>query len=59
MTHLAKMMKLYLTVNDIEQKRLAAQLGISESSFTRLLQGKGVEMQSFAAIIKWLTEEVR
>lgn len=59
MSNLSKMLKLYLAVNNIEQKQLAVEFEMSESSLTRLLQGKDVEMKSFANIIKWLSKDTK
>lgn len=59
MSNLSRMLKLYISVNEIEQKALARDLGMSESSLTRLLQGNGVDMDTFARIIGWLTEEAK
>jgi transcriptional regulator with XRE-family HTH domain len=57
MTHLSKMLKIYIAAADIEQKQLAKELKMSESSLTRLLQGQGVDMQTLGNIIQWLTTE--
>jgi transcriptional regulator with XRE-family HTH domain len=57
MSRLARVLKLYISVHDIDQKTLAGELNMSASSITRLLQGKGVDMNSLGNIIKWLTED--
>lgn len=57
MSNLSKILKLYLAVNDVEQKQLALYWEMSPSSLTRLLQGKDVDMKSFANIVKWLGED--
>jgi DNA-binding Xre family transcriptional regulator len=57
LTNLAKILKLYLSVNEIQQKTLADHLGMEEASLSRLLQGKTVSMKSFGSIVQWLTED--
>lgn len=54
MSHLSKMFKLYITVNEIEQKALCSKIGIGQSTMTRFLKGGDMEMRSFAKLINWL-----
>jgi hypothetical protein len=57
MSNLSRMMKLYLAANDIEQKSLCLELGISQSSLTRFLQGNSLDMANTGRLIAWLLSE--
>lgn len=57
MSNLSNMLKLYIAVNDIEQKTLAVEIGVAQSTLTRFLQGKDVSMKSFGRLVAWLTRE--
>lgn len=56
---IGKMLGLYCAAMSIQQKDLAKQLDISESSLTRLIRGDAaVNALSYAKIVLWLSEEV-
>lgn len=51
---LAKMMRLLMAAEGIQQKDLATQLGISESTLSRFLNDVQMpDAKSFAAIMVW------
>ena len=53
---LAKMILLYLAANNLSQKNVAKDLGISESSFSRYLSGdSGLDAVSFMKLISWVS----
>lgn len=54
---LSRALKLYIGAFDIDQKILSNELGMSESSLSRLLAGKTVSMSALGRIIEWLTRE--
>ena len=54
MTHLGGMLTAYQQKRDIEGKTLARQIGISESTLTRIKRGKMPDAAGLAKIIAWL-----
>jgi transcriptional regulator with XRE-family HTH domain len=55
MTNLSKILKLYIRMNDIDQKDLAADIGVSESSMSKLLSGRsGLELRNMMSVMTWL-----
>jgi len=54
MSHLSEMMRLYIRVNEVEQKALCREIGIGESTLTRFLQGTDLSAQNFVKLLSWL-----
>ncbi len=52
------MLKQYRLLNDIEQKALAAEIGISASSLCRFEKGKSLDGQGTLQLVAWLFREV-
>lgn len=53
---LAEMLRLYIAANGLEQKAVAAEIGVSESSFSRFLAGNSVpDAIGFMRIVSWVT----
>jgi DNA-binding Xre family transcriptional regulator len=59
MTHLAQMLIAYQQKHDLEGKNLAREIGIQESSLTRIKQGKMPDAAGVVKIIAWLFGESR
>lgn len=55
MTNLGLMLSAYIKFHDIEAKRLARDIGICESTLTRIKQGKMPDAEGFAKLMLWLT----
>lgn len=51
---LAKLLTAYQQKHDVDGKRLAAEIGIHESSLTRIKQGKMPDARNLAKIITWM-----
>jgi len=43
--------------SEIEQKTLAREIGISESTLCRIEKGKGCDARALAAMISWLIRD--
>lgn len=54
MSHLGQALAAYQQKFDVEGKALARQIGINESTLTRVKQGKMPDAEGFAKIIAWL-----
>lgn len=59
MTNLARMLDIYLRVYNIDQGKLADELGMSASTVTRLKAGKMPDAAGFARLIMWLASEAK
>ena len=57
MTHLAQALTAYQQKHDVEGKKLAREIGIHESSLTRIKQGKMPDADGLVKIIVWLNRE--
>lgn len=56
-TRLSLMVKLYVAMQDIEQKSLATEWGCSESTVTRFLTGQALpEPKTLLRIFQWTLE---
>lgn len=54
MIRIAPMLRLYLAVHDISQKRAALDIGVSESTLSRFLAEKNTpDGEAVAAVIRW------
>ena len=53
---LGKMISAYQMKHDLEARELAAEIGISQSSLSRIKRGKSLSAHSLAKIILWMTE---
>jgi len=56
-TNLAEMMKLWIRVEGFEQKDVAEDIGIPDYTLTRLLNGNGLEADSFLKVMQWLVKK--
>ena len=56
MTNLAKLLAAFQKIYDLSGKDLAKQIGIAESTITRLRKGKMPDADGFAKIIAWMTK---
>lgn len=54
MTNLGMALAAYLQKYDIENRLMAGDIGIEESTLTRIKQGKMPDAENFAKIISWL-----
>lgn len=54
MTHLGKALAAYQQKFDVEGRLLAGDIGIAESTLTRIKQGKMPDAENLAKIIAWL-----
>ena len=52
---LGKMITAYQQKHDLDGKFLASEIGISESTLTRLKQGKSPDAKGLAKLILWMT----
>lgn len=53
---LAEMLRLYIAANGLEQKAVANDIGVSESTFSRFLAGNAMpDAIGFMRIIAWAT----
>ena len=52
---LGEMLIAYQQKYDVDGKFLAEKIGISESSLTRIKQGKSPDARGLAKIINWMT----
>lgn len=58
MTHLAEALRCYSIINQLEQKALAEQLGMSASALSRFQKGETTpDGPTLARIFGWLMEE--
>jgi len=57
MSHLSEMLRLYIKVNDVEQKALCQEIGIGESTLTRFLQGTDMSTSNFVKLMGWLATD--
>ena len=57
MTRLAKLLKFYTSFSDKEAKEIAAEIGINESTFTRVKQGKMPNAVNLVKIMNWMLQE--
>lgn len=53
---LIRMIRLYLAAEGLGQNELCAELGISTSTLSRILNGKQVHASTFAKLISWSLE---
>lgn len=53
MTHLGQSLTAYQQKFDVENKAHARDIGIAESTLTRVKQGKMPDAEGFAKIITW------
>lgn len=58
-THLGQALAAYQQKHDVAGKALAKNIGISESTLTRVKQGKMPDADGFAKIVLWLTKRGR
>lgn len=59
MTHLGAALVAYSQKNDVEGKALAREIGINESTLSRVKAGKMPDAEGLAKIIAWLVKPVR
>ena len=53
---LAKMLRLYLDANDLDQKTAAQQMKINESTLSRFMSGQTLpDAENFMRILLWAT----
>ena len=53
---IAKMMKLYMRVNEIGTRELARELNMSPFTLSRIVNGGNCEMRNFAKLFQWMVE---
>ncbi len=56
MTRLGQMLSAYQQKFDVQGKAMAREIGIEESTLTRIKQGKMPDAYGLARIINWLME---
>lgn len=56
MTRLGKALAAYQQKFDVENKAMAREIGLSESTLTRVKQGKMPDAEGLAKIIMWLVK---
>jgi len=56
MTNMARMFALYLNVYEIDQAKLAAQIGICPSTLTRIKSGKMPDAEGYARVMLWMSQ---
>lgn len=56
MTHLGAALLAYQQKNDVEGKKLAREIGIAESTLSRVKGGAMPDAEGFAKIIAWLVK---
>jgi hypothetical protein len=59
MTNLVKLLKLHMETDDINERKLASQLGIAPRTLTKLLRTGDVDAKTFAGVMRWLAEEAK
>ena len=57
MAPLGLMLKAYIQKHDVEAKALAKRIGLSESTLTRVQQGKMPDAEGLARIVLWMTQD--
>lgn len=57
MTNLARVLSAYQQKHDIEGRKMAQMFDCSESTLTRIKQGRMPDAATFARIVAWLAEE--
>lgn len=56
MTHLGQALSAYQQKYDVEGKALAKEIGINESTLTRVKQGKMPDAEGLAKIVLWMVK---
>lgn len=56
-SRLAGVLRLWLELNNVTQKELAGQIGCSQSSLTRFLNGKDFDARTTLLLFQWLLEK--
>lgn len=59
MTHLGHCIAAYQKWHDFENKKMAGEIGIPESSLTRIKQGKMPDARGLARLMDWLLRSTR
>ncbi|HZR35150.1 MAG TPA: helix-turn-helix transcriptional regulator [Nevskia sp.] len=58
MTRLGKMIRMFRQVQDVEQKALAAQIGLTPAQLSRLENGRGeLDGADLVKVMAWLVAE--
>lgn len=58
MTNLAKLIRLHMAANNLDNKQMAEVLDISPITLSRFLGGKNVEVAPLMNLFNWLVKEV-
>jgi DNA-binding Xre family transcriptional regulator len=58
-THLGRCIAAYQKWHDFENKQMAKEIGIPESSLTRIKQGKMPDARGLAKLLDWLLRDSR
>jgi DNA-binding XRE family transcriptional regulator len=48
------MLKLYRTVQDMDQRTMAKEIGISASTLCRMEGGKNIDLSSMSKVLIWM-----
>ncbi|WP_410613957.1 hypothetical protein [Amycolatopsis sp. lyj-109] len=59
MTNLVKLLKLHMETNDVNERKLASQLGVAPRILTKLLRSGDMDAKTFAGVVKWLAEDAK
>ena len=58
-SNLSRMLDLYFRVYEIEQNKLAREIGVSESTLSRTRSGKMPDAAGFSKLMLWLASEAK